>query len=48
MSFAIASFLKPFVAVLVIALVAAPIKGLVQRRMKDGRLKRLLLLELGS
>lgn len=46
MSFAIASFLKPFVALLVIGLFAAPVKRLVQRRMKPGRLKRLLLWEL--
>lgn len=46
MSFAIASLLKPFVALLFIALFAAPVKRLVQRRMKPGRLKRLLLWEL--
>lgn len=46
MSFAIASFLKPFVALLVIGLLAAPVKRLVQRRMKPGKLKRFLLLEL--
>jgi hypothetical protein len=46
MSFAIASLLKPFAALLVIWLFASPVKRLVQRRMKPGRLKRLLLLEL--
>jgi hypothetical protein len=46
MSFAIASLLKPFVALLVIGLFAAPVKRLVQRRMKPGKLKRLLLWEL--
>lgn len=45
-SFAIASFLKPFFALFVIAVFCAPVKRLVQRRMKPGRLKRLLLLEL--
>lgn len=46
MSFAIASLLKPLIALLVIALFAAPVKRLVQRRMKPGRLKRFLLWEL--
>ena len=46
MSFAIASLLKPFAALLVIWLFASPVKRLVQRRMKPGKLKRLLLLEL--
>lgn len=46
MSFALASLLKPFVALLVIGLLAAPVKRLVQRRMKPGKLKRFLLWEL--
>jgi hypothetical protein len=45
-SFLIASFLKPLAALLVIMLFAAPVKRLVQRRLKPGRLKRLLLWEL--
>ena len=46
MSFAIATLLKPFVALLVIGLFAAPVKKLVERRMKPGKWKRLLLWEL--
>lgn len=46
MSFAIATLLKPFVAFLFIALFASPVKRLVQRRMRPGKLKRFLLWEL--
>jgi len=46
MSFAIASLLKPFVALLFIWLFASPVKRLVERRMKPGKLKRFLLWEL--
>jgi hypothetical protein len=35
--------LRPFIALLLIVLFAAPIKRLVQRKMKDGKLKRFLL-----
>jgi len=36
--------LAPFAALLLVFLFARPVKKLVERRMKDGRLKRLLLL----
>jgi len=45
-SFAIASFLKPFFSLFLIVVFAAPVKRLVERRMKPGKLKRLLLWEL--
>ena len=43
MSIAIAAFLRPFAALLVIGLIAAPIKYYVDRHMKNGKLKRFLL-----
>lgn len=46
MVFAIATILKPFAALLMILLFAAPGKRLVQRYMKDGKLKRFLLWEM--
>lgn len=35
--------LSPFFALLLIALVGYPVRRLIERRMRDGRLKRLLL-----
>lgn len=42
----LALLIKPFVALVVFGLIALPIRLLVQNRLKDSRLKRLLLWEL--
>ncbi len=39
----LALFVKPFVALIVFGLICLPARLLVQNRMKDSRLKRLLL-----
>ena len=44
MSVALAAFLRPFIAVLVLALLVYPIKWLVQRYLPEGRLKRFLFI----
>ena len=38
-------FFKPFVALIVVALITAPIAALVRARMKEGRLKAILLID---
>lgn len=43
-----AILIKPFVAFVFIGLIAYPIRVLVQRKMPEGRLKRLLLLRLSK
>jgi 4-amino-4-deoxy-L-arabinose transferase-like glycosyltransferase len=42
-SFALAMLLKPFVALAVFFLLAVLVRRPLERRMKDGRLKRILL-----
>lgn len=44
----IALFLKPFIALVVFALILYPIRVLVQRRMRDSPLKRFLLTDLSK
>lgn len=39
--------LKPLVAIVILGGIALPIRLAVQRRMKDGKLKRLLLRRIG-
>ena len=43
-----ALLLKPFAALLFVALITYPIRRLIERRMKDGRLKRFLLIRLSE
>jgi hypothetical protein len=45
--FAIALLLKPFVALAILAGICLPVRLLIERRMKEGRLKRLLLSRFG-
>ena len=44
MTFIIAAMLRPFVALLLIALIARPIRQTVERRMIEGKMKSILLL----
>jgi hypothetical protein len=46
MSWLLAIALRPFVALLLFGLICLPARLAVQRWMRDGRLKRLLLLDL--
>jgi hypothetical protein len=46
--FAIAMLIKPFYLLALSVLVLIPVRLAVQRRMKDGKLKRLLLLRIGD
>jgi predicted PurR-regulated permease PerM len=48
MSVAIAAFLRPFVALLILALVLYPTRRFVSKRMKEGRLKRILLFRISK
>lgn len=45
---AIAAFLQPFVLLVLSVCVFWPVKVLIRRRMKDGKLKRLLLRPIGK
>ena len=45
-AWALALFLKPFVFLLLAVLVLIPVRLLLQRSMKDGKLKRFLLWKL--
>lgn len=44
----LAVLLKPFAALFLFGVICLPFRLLVQRRMKDGRLKRLLLLRISG
>lgn len=41
------NLLRPFVAFLIVALITRPIRKLVERKLPDGRLKRILLFRFG-
>jgi hypothetical protein len=43
MTYALAAFLRPLLLALIVLLIGYPIRRFVVGRMKDGRLKRLLL-----
>lgn len=47
MSMAIALFLRPIAAIILAYILLVPIRKLVERKMKDGKLKRLLLKRVG-
>ena len=40
------TFWRPFVALAIAALITAPIRRLVQRRMREGKLKNVLLIDM--
>lgn len=48
MTWAIAIVLRPFAALVLFGLICLPARLWVQRRMKDGAFKRLLLLRIGN
>lgn len=48
MEWAIAVVLRPFTALILFGLICLPARLAVQKRMKEGRLKRLLLLRIGN
>jgi hypothetical protein len=47
-NFAIAMLVRPFMLLILSVLILIPVRLAVQRRMKDGKLKRLLLRRIGD